>query len=208
VDSRVLADAAAFIDESLRYESSEERAEDYERRYGTVLECYGASVGAVRGTIRNAERRYPDPGHDDVTALASELWSRPVFERRLAAVVLLQSSVRLLRSSDLTRIEGFLRSAHVEDLVDPLAVDVVGPLLLRLRGQDATRAHAVLDRWATADDARLRRAAVLAHLPAFRTGAGDHASFRRTVRLVSGAQQGRVPAVEDAVALVRANGAG
>ncbi|WP_105030465.1 DNA alkylation repair protein [Arthrobacter ruber] len=199
---------AGFIDEALQYESSWERAEDYERRHGDHLEYYGASVGAVRGTLRNAQRRYPGLGHDDVTALASELWSRPVFERRLAAAVLLQSSVRLLRSSDLTRIEGFLRSAHLPDLVDPLAVDVVGPLLLRLRGQDAVRAHAVLERWAAADDPWLRRAAVLAHLPAFRTGEGDGASFRRIVHLVSGAHQGRVSTVEDAVALVRASGAG
>ena len=199
---------AGFIDEALQYESSWERAEDYERRHGDHLEYYGASVGAVRGTLRNAQRRYPGLGHDDVTALASELWSRPVFERRLAAAVLLQSSVRLLRSSDLTRIEGFLRSARLPDLVDLLAVDVVGPLLLRLRGQDAVRAHAVLERWAAADDPWLRRAAVLAHLPAFRTGEGDGASFRRMVRLVSGAHQGRVSTVEDAVALVRASGAG
>ncbi len=199
---------AGFIDESLQYESSWERAEDFERRYGDRLEYYGASMGAVRGTIRNAARRYPDLGHDDVTALASELWSRPVFERRLAAVVLLQSFVRLLRSSDLTRIEGFLRSAHLPELVDPLAVDVVGPLLLRLPGPEAARAQAVLHRWAAADDAWLRRAAVLAHLPAFRAGEGDDASFRRTVRLVSGAQQGRVSTVEEAVDLVRASGAG
>lgn len=199
---------AGFIDESLQYESSWERAEDFERRYGDRLEHYGASMGAVRGTIRNAARRYPDLGHDDVTALASELWFRPVFERRLAAVVLLQSFVRLLRSSDLTRIEGFLRSAHLPELVDPLAVDVVGPLLLRLPGPEAARAQAVLHRWAAADDAWLRRAAVLAHLPAFRAGEGDDASFRRTVRLVSGAQQGRVSAVEEAVDLVRASGAG
>ena len=202
------SDPAEFIDESLQYESSWERAEDYERRFGTDLEYYGASVGAVRGTVRNAERRYPDLGHDDVTALASELWARPVFERRLAAVVLLQSAGRLLRPSDLTRIEGFLRAARIRDLVDPLAVDVVGPLLLRLRGQDAVRASTVLDRWAAADDAWLRRAAVLAHLPAFRSGEGDDASFRRTVRLVSGAQRGRVPAVEEALDLVRQSGNG
>jgi hypothetical protein len=185
-----VSEPAEFIDESLQYESSWERAEDHERRYGPHFEYYGASVGAVRGTIRNAERRYPGLGHDDVTALATELWSRPVFERRLAAVVLLQSAVEVLRHSDLTRIEGFLRSAQVPELVDPLAVDVVGRLLLRLTAQDAVRARVVLDRWASADDAWLRRSAVLAHLPAFRAGTGDDVSFRRTVRLISGAQQG------------------
>jgi hypothetical protein len=199
-----MSDAADFIDESLQYESSWERAEDYGNRWGDGLEYYGASVGAVRGTVRNAVRKFPAQGHDDVTALASELWSLPVFERRLAAVVLLQSAIGLLRHSDLTRIEGFLRAAELRELVDPLAVDVVGALLLGLEGQDATRAHTVLERWAVAEDRWLRRAAVLAHLPAFRTGEGDDAAFRRTVRLVSGGRQGRIAEVEEALALVRA----
>jgi hypothetical protein len=202
-----VTEAAEFIDESLQYESSWERAEDHERRYGTDLEYYGASVGAVRGSVRNAERRYPGLGHDDVAALASELWAKPVYERRLAAVVLLQSASGLLRHSDLTRIEGFLRSARLRELVDPLAVDVVGVLLHRLTGQDALRARAVLARWAGADDAWLRRAAVLAHLPGFRAGEGDDDSFRRTVRTVSGVQRGRVPEVEQAITLLRENGA-
>ncbi|MHA7264651.1 DNA alkylation repair protein [Arthrobacter sp. TMN-37] len=196
--------AADFIDESLQYESTEERAEDYERRMGGALEYYGASVGAIRGTIRNATRRYPDLSHDDVTALASELWARPVFERRLAAVVLLQSNVRLLVHTDLTRVEGFLRSAPLHDLADPLAVDVVGSLLLRLDGQDARRVRTVLERWAASDEARLRRAAVLAHLPAFRKGVGDEPAFQRIVRLVSGGQDTRVEEVGEAVRLVRA----
>ena len=62
--------AADFIDEALHYESSWERAEEYERSWGEVLTYYGASVGAVRGTVRNAMRKFPDQGHDDLTALA------------------------------------------------------------------------------------------------------------------------------------------
>lgn len=198
--------AAAFIDEALQYESSWERAEDHERRLGTVLAYYGTSMGAVRGTVRNARRRYPDLTHDDVTALAAELWERPVLERRQAAVVLLQAHAHLLLASDLTRIEGFLRSALLADLVDPIAVDVVGPLLLGLVGHDAARARSVLERWAADDDVWLRRAAVLVHLPAYRAGRGDDAAFRRTVRL-TGARQGRVVEIEEALARVRAGGA-
>ena len=164
-------------------------------------------MGAVRGTVRDARRRYPDLTHDDVTALASELWERPVLERRQAAVVLLQAAVDLLRASDLTRIEGFLRSALIIDLVDPLAVDVVGPLLLGLAGHDATRARSVVERWAADDDAWLRRAAVLVHLPAYRAGRGDDGAFRRVVRLTGGVKQGRVVAVEEALERVRASGA-
>lgn len=130
-------------------------------RLGGSLKAYGASVGAVRGTVRDALNRYKNLGHDDITALSSELWAEPVFERRLAAVVLLQSRVNILVNTDLTRLEGLLRQAGTRELADPLAADVVRPLLLRLEGQARQRVERVLDRWAADTDPWLRRAALL-----------------------------------------------
>ena len=89
------------------------RADADADRIGEGLRFYGASVGAVRGTVRDADRRYPGMSHDEVTALAAELWSEPVYERRLAAIVLLQRHLAVLRGSDLTRVEQFLRDARV-----------------------------------------------------------------------------------------------
>ena len=152
---------AEFIDRTLRAEGSEVRADGEADRIGEGLKFYGASVGAVRGTVRDADRRYPGMSHDEVTALASELWSEPVYERRLAAIVLLQRALTLLRASDLTRVEQFLREARVPELVDPLAVDVVRPLLERLEEPDATRARRIIDRWSESDDSNLRHAAGL-----------------------------------------------
>ena len=153
-------------------------------RLGGDLQFYGASVGAVRGTVRDALRRHTGLTRDDVMALSSELWSVPVYERRLAAVVLLQSRVELLTNSDLTRIEGFVREAGMRALVDPLAVDVVGPLMERLDARGRARAHAVLDRWAGEPDVWLRRAALMAPLRAIRAGGGDWDRFARRVRTV------------------------
>lgn len=155
-----MTEAAEFIDAALQREASWERA-DALNALDDGLHYYGASVGAVRGTVRDAIRKYRGLTHDDVTSLSSELWDIPVYERRLAAVVLLQSNVRLLANSDLTRIEGFLRGAVVEALADPLAVDVVGPLISRLTGRDRMRAESVLDRWADEPEPLLRRAASL-----------------------------------------------
>jgi hypothetical protein len=156
-----VTDACDFVDASLQREGSWLRAEEAQTRLGTGLEYYGASVGAVRGTIRDMLRRHRDLAHDDITALSTELWAVPVFERRLAAVVLLQSRVALLSNSDLTRIEGFVREAGLAELRHPLAVDVVAPLVAALEGQPRLRAEAVLDRWARDPDASLRRAARL-----------------------------------------------
>lgn len=156
-----MSDAGDFVDYTLQREGSWSRAEEFRARLGNSLGFYGATVGAVRGTIRDVLRRHPELSHDDITALSSELWEAPVFERRLAAVVLLQSRVRLLRNSDLTRIEGFVRQAGMRALVDPLAVDVLCPLVAGLDGQDRVRAERVLDRWEQDPDAWLRRAALI-----------------------------------------------
>ena len=153
--------AVEFIDRTLRYEGSEFRAEADAERIGGGLRFYGASVGAIRGTVRDAGRRHPGLTHDEVTALAAELWEDPVYERRLAAIVLLQGQVRMLRGNDLTRIEQFLRDARIGELVDPLAADVVRPLLDRLEGAEAERARRIIERWTTDPDAMLRRAAAL-----------------------------------------------
>ncbi len=156
-----MTEPADFIDAALRLEASWSSSVDDLARQAPELEFYGASVGAIRGTIRNAERRYPNLAHDEITALSSELWAPPVFERRLAAIVLLQSNARLLRNSDLTRIEGFVRTAGLAALADPLATDVIRPMVERLDAQGRAKADIVLDRWAADPDPWLRRAAAL-----------------------------------------------
>ena len=84
-----------------------------------------------------------------------------MYERRLAAIVLLQRALPMLRGNDLTRVEQFLRDARVPELIDPLADDVVGPLLERLEEPDVTRARRIVQRWSESDDPNLRRAASL-----------------------------------------------
>lgn len=151
-----MSDAADFIDEALRYEVSPYA---YPEPEPDGLLRYGTSVGAIRGTVRDALKRYPALSHDDITALSSELWSVPAFERRQAAIVLLQSTVDLLVANDLTRIEGFLRSAASVALVDQLLTDVLVPMLARFDDETRARVAAVVDRWAADPDPALRSAA-------------------------------------------------
>jgi len=154
-----VSEAADFIDLTLRNEDDWYRAQDSRERFGGYLDFYGASVGAVRGTVRDALRKFPGLGRDEVAALASELWGVPVLERRLAAVVLLQSRIRSLDNSDLTRLEGFVRTAGSAALVDPLAADVIRPLIEALDEPRRSRADAAIARWAREPNEWLRRAA-------------------------------------------------
>jgi len=177
-----MTEAAEFIDAALQRETSWTPPAD--DRGSSSLESYGASVGAVRGTVRDALRKFRGLTHDEVTALASELWGAPVYERRLAAVVLLQSNVKLLDNSDLTRIEGFVRDGRLRSLVDPLATDVIGPMIEALDDTGRTRAYVALDRWIVENNVWLRRAAILAPLRALRSGSGDPDRFARQARAI------------------------
>jgi len=161
----VVSAAVDFVDRTLQNEGAWYRADDVGNRLGWALDSYGSSIGAVRGTVRDTLRKFKDLDHDATVVLASALWgqprpgSRPVFERRMAAVVLLQSRVRLLRHSDLTRLEGFLRSAQAADLVQPLLADVLVPLLSGLGERERQRAGVVLARWRDDSDPQLQAAA-------------------------------------------------
>lgn len=159
------SEPAAFIDRTLRAEASEWRTwADGDASVGG-LGVYGASVGAIRGTVRDALRRHRGLSHDDITALAAELWAVPVFDRRFAAIVLLQGQVDVLTGKDLTRIEGFLRDARAARLIEPLTLDVVRPLLARLGGAETDRAQRIVARWSISDSESLIVAAALLREP-------------------------------------------
>jgi hypothetical protein len=198
-----LAEDAGFVAAALEREGAWYRAEAERERLRSDLEFVGASVGAVRGTVRDLGRRRPGMTRDEATALASELWRSRVYERRLAAVVLLQEHVARLDNGDLTRIEGFVRDARLRALVDPLALDVIGPLVERLAGSARARADAALDRWAGEPDVWLRRAALLAPSRPLRAGSGDWDGFLRRARIAQSAPRGGHDVVREAVERVR-----
>lgn len=66
------------------------------------------------------------PGLDGAAVWAAALWREPVFERRIAAVELLQQAVRRLAAADLVAVEELIRDAGTWALVDGLAGNVAG----------------------------------------------------------------------------------
>jgi 3-methyladenine DNA glycosylase AlkD len=113
--------------------------------------------------------------HDDLTGLAAALWDTDVYERRLAAIFLLAQGVRLLTAADLQDLTLMLRDAPMWSLVDPLAGDVAGRIVLR----DREGTSRTLDLWAGDGDFWLRRAALLALIPGIREGRADLVRFTR-----------------------------
>lgn len=166
---------AESISAQLREAGTPERAEAEARYLKSSLSHYGATVWQVRRAVRAVRTAHRDLDHDTVVSLAEELWRQPVHELRLAAAFVLEAYLAVLGPGDLGLLERLVRESRTWALVDVLAGDVVGALLLRDRSVGS-----VLRRWARDPDFWVRRAALLAYLLPLRRGtdfAGDFAAF-------------------------------
>ena len=162
---------ADLIAEELRAIARPERAVQEKAYLKSDLEFMGASVWEIRRVVQAFARGAP-LAHDDLIALVEALWARPVHERRMAAVALLELHPRLLGPADLPLVERLLRESRTWALVDGLAADVVGGIL----AGSPVRVTPVMDRWAADPDFWIRRSSLLAELRPLRGGA-DMAPF-------------------------------
>jgi 3-methyladenine DNA glycosylase AlkD len=163
MDARATAD---LITDELRAVAQPERAVSEKAYLKSHLEFLGASVWEIR-RLGQAFSKGTSLTHDELVGLVEALWAEPLFERRMAAAVLLELHPKLLSPADLPLIERLLRESRTWALVDWLASDVVGGILSRSHGEVTP----VLDRWATDPDFWIRRSSLLAELRPLRAGA-------------------------------------
>ena len=171
-------DASELVDlltEELRAVGSPERAEHEKAYLKSDLEFLGGSVWEIRRVVQAFVRGAAPLTHDQLVPLVEALWAKPVHERRMAAIVLLELHPKLLTTADMALIERLLRESLTWALVDGLAGDVVGGLVMR----QPDDVKPVLDRWATDPDFWIRRSSLLAELQPLRAGAELEPFLRR-----------------------------
>jgi 3-methyladenine DNA glycosylase AlkD len=166
-----LADA---IDLELRRQRNPIRATREKAYLKSDLEFLGVGLPAMRQAVRTVKRENPALNRRGLLALVTILWSRPVFERRMTAVLLLEAFHPLLQPADMKLLERLIRQSKTWAFVDELAIAIVGPLVER-----SPELLQVLDRWAVDKDLWLRRSAMLALLGPLRRGDGDFTRFAR-----------------------------
>jgi 3-methyladenine DNA glycosylase AlkD len=155
----------AQIDAELRARITPGRAEQERAYLHSEREHYGVSVPDVRSVVKQWRRANGLLSHLDLVALAEELWTADVHERKLAAIELLTIDVRVLDADDLGLTEAMIRDSHTWALVDPLA----GTVAARIAVHDR-RALDVFDRWVGDTDFWVRRSAVLGLREVLRRG--------------------------------------
>jgi len=153
------------IETRLRELGTPKRAVGEKAYLKSDLDFTGTLVSDTRAEVRQVDADLV-LDHDRLIALVETLWSKPVFERRLAAIMFLQRHADLVTVVDLAQIERLVRQSRTWALVDYLAVDVLG----RLVESDPARVSPHLDRWATDDDFWVRRSSLLAELRPIRRG--------------------------------------
>ncbi|HKO34820.1 MAG TPA: DNA alkylation repair protein [Candidatus Limnocylindria bacterium] len=159
--SRASLDAEAdSLERAMTAVGTPERAVQEKRYLKSDLRFLGATVWQIRAEVKAAARAGPEMDQDRLLGLVDALWACTVFERRMAATVLLELRTDLLTVDDLPLIERLLRESRTWALVDGLAVDVVGAVL----AADPDRTVTTLDRWSRDDDFWIRRSALLAWL--------------------------------------------
>lgn len=157
---RVLEDRLASV-------ATPDRAEHEKRYLKSDLTFLGASVWQIEAAVKELAGSPRALSHDEVVALVEELWSAPVHERRMAAVMFLERNAARLSADDLPLLERLVRQSRTWALVDGLASDVLG----RLVEADGNQLSVELDRWASDRDFWIRRASLLAELRPIRHGA-------------------------------------
>ena len=171
------ARAAQEIERELVAAGTPERAAGEKRYLKSSLEHLGATHGANRSVVHAFARNHPRLRHDELIAVVRALWARPVFDTRLAGALLLEVELELLGPDDLPLLLELVRDSHTWALVDQLAADVIGRLLMR-----HPEAGRRLDPWALDGDFWVRRSALLSNLPALSRGTG----FARFARYADG----------------------
>ena len=163
------AQIADRIETELTLMRSRDRAASQKRYLKSDLDFLGATLGDIRRVTRLATRgtaaKSSPLDRGNALDLVAELWSKPLFERRMAAVLVLEWNAAHLRAADMTVIERLVRESYTWALVDVLAANVVGELALRYR------IRRVLDRWARDDDFWIRRSSLLAEMRPLKHGA-------------------------------------
>jgi len=157
----------------LRAVGNEERAVGAKAYLKSDFDFLGVAAKPLRAVARAFLADHSEIDRDALLRLVQALWQRPVFDLKAVAVALLERRSNDLGSSDLELVEYLLRRSHTWALVDWLCTKVAAPVVER----ELEMTTAVLKRWSRDEDFWIRRASMLAQLPALRAGAGDFELF-------------------------------
>ena len=123
----------------------------------TDMPFYGVRAPERRPIRRGLASSYPPADIDEYRRQVLELWALPHREEKYLAIDLAGSHPRFIARENLDLYERLIVEGAWWDLVDEVAVDLVG----RVMRSDPESVTPVLRQWIVSDDLWLRRAAII-----------------------------------------------
>ncbi|MCZ6605723.1 MAG: DNA alkylation repair protein [Alphaproteobacteria bacterium] len=162
-----LGAAIAAAKDDLRAHGDKDAARERKRYLKTPFEVLGCGVPVVNAAAKQVRRAMPSPDREVLAQSLDTLWASPVHDDELLAIVLAGLYQRLFTVEDLNWVFlGWLRDCRTWDHVDTLATRIIGEIAAR-----DPRGWTLILRWAEDPAMWLRRASLLAHIPAIRRDA-------------------------------------
>ena len=126
----------------------------------TRMPFYGVKKPQRNQIVRALEREFEIDDVETYQRIVARLWTLPHREERYLAIQLAQSFPRLIGIGSIDLYERLIREGAWWDLVDDVAIRLVGRVWLENRDEVAAR----MDRWIEDDDLWIRRAAIIAQI--------------------------------------------
>jgi 3-methyladenine DNA glycosylase AlkD len=152
----------AWVRARLEAEADPEKSGKMRAYLKTTQPMFGASRPAQKPVWREMKKRFFPEDRDAWEAAVKALWSEPEREFRYAAIEYAKGFKRrrFLDLGAVPLIETLVREGAWWDLVDDIAVNLAGEVVLRHREE----MRPVMERWITDENEWVRRTALLAQL--------------------------------------------
>ncbi|MDP6174525.1 MAG: DNA alkylation repair protein, partial [Rhodospirillales bacterium] len=141
----------------------------------------GCKVPAIRARARAVARAHPQPPMAELLAALTGTWDSDVHEERLLAVFTAQNYRDMFTTDHVAGLlKTWLKESSNWDFVDAIATGIAGQV-----GLAHAPAWKEIESWAHDPWLWLRRASLLAHIPAMRESRLEKARFRRTCQALA-----------------------
>ncbi len=179
-------DLADDLVQRLAVHADPRRAESERAYLKSQRDFLGVSVPASRRVVRAFVREHEPFTLAQLMEFVDSLWEGPFFECRRAVVEVLEASVPMLGDGQLLFIGELVRDGETWALVDPLATDVAGPIVMR--GVTSVVGE-LLDSWSVDESFWVRRLSMLSLLPSLKQSDAEWTRFCGYADLMMGERE-------------------
>jgi 3-methyladenine DNA glycosylase AlkD len=148
-----------FIQEQFRALADPSKAGPMQAYVKTEMPFYGIQTPGRMPVYREMTRRFVPVTRREYEAGVRALWGLPHREEKYAALAFAGRHERFITSESLPLYEALIREGAWWDLVDGVAIDMVGRTLLTERAV----VRPIIERWIDDEDMWIRRTALIAH---------------------------------------------